>query len=93
MAKASLTLPNGTVVEIEGTVAEVRDLLQFYGGSAGSKAERREVAVSRRSQKTDRSRTTRKKQSSSDTPKSELDLSKIISLAKTCDEAENLSNP
>ncbi len=34
MPKASFTLPNGTVVTIDGTSAEVRRLLDFYGGKA-----------------------------------------------------------
>jgi hypothetical protein len=34
MAKASLTLPNGTVVQIEGTVEEVQALLAHYGSGA-----------------------------------------------------------
>jgi hypothetical protein len=32
MPKASFNLPNGTVVTIDGTPAEVRRLLDFYGG-------------------------------------------------------------
>ncbi len=34
MPKASFTLPNGTAVTIDGTSAEVRRLLEFYGGKA-----------------------------------------------------------
>jgi len=34
MAKASLTLPNGAVVQIEGTAEEVQQLLDFYSGEA-----------------------------------------------------------
>lgn len=33
MAKASLKLPNGTAVQVEGTPEEIRKLLAFYGGS------------------------------------------------------------
>ena len=34
MAKAALTLPNGTAVQIEGTVQEVQALLVYYGSGA-----------------------------------------------------------
>ena len=34
MPKASFTLPNGAAVTIDGTPAEVRRLLEFYGGKA-----------------------------------------------------------
>lgn len=91
MAKASLTLPNGTVVQIEGTAAEVKDLLEFYSGTATtSKAARAEASVSRPPRKTSRSRSMRKEESQAEPPKPGLDLSKIINLAKTCDEAENI---
>lgn len=32
MAKASLKLSNGTVVTLEGTPEEVKELLELYGG-------------------------------------------------------------
>jgi len=34
MTKASLTLPNGTVVQIDGTAEEVQALLAYYGSGA-----------------------------------------------------------
>ena len=30
MAKASIQMPNGTIVQIEGTPEEVKKLLEFY---------------------------------------------------------------
>jgi hypothetical protein len=91
MVKASLTLPNGTVVQIEGTAAEVRDLLEFYGGAGSpSKATRAEPSVSRPPRKTGRSRSPRTEESQAESSTPGLDLSKIINLAKTCDEAENI---
>src|SRR5262245_41127509 len=94
MAKASLTLPNGTVVQIEGTAAEVKDLLEFYGGSGGgsSKTARTQASASRSPRKTGRSRAPRKNQSQGDTAQPELDLSEIVNFAKTCDEAEKIES-
>lgn len=83
MAKANLTLPNGTKVEIEGTPEEVKVLLELYSGSetrkgssTPSKGRRRPV------------RTAREKKSTSDHDKQRVDLSEIINLIKSCDEAE-----
>ncbi len=83
MAKASLTLPNGTVVEIEGSADEVKALLEFYGsGTASSKPVRRKSSTRKRSS---RSSTPRK------TTKSEgVDLTEIVNLVKSCDEAEDI---
>ena len=36
MAKATIELPNGTSVVIDGTPEEVRKLLEFYGGGTPS---------------------------------------------------------
>jgi hypothetical protein len=36
MAKASIELPNGTAVNIEGTTEEIQRLLEFYGGQASA---------------------------------------------------------
>lgn len=91
MAKASLTLPNGTVVQIEGTAAEVRDLLEFYGGAGSpSRGARAEPSPSRTPRKQARSRTPREEKSQETTATPGRDLSEIINLAKTCDEAENI---
>ncbi|CAN5834539.1 hypothetical protein BH23ACT11_BH23ACT11_15550 [soil metagenome] len=38
MAMASLKLSNGTVVTLEGTPEEVKQLLELYGGSCVSDA-------------------------------------------------------
>lgn len=58
MPKASFTLANGTLVTIDGTPAEVRSLLEFYGGKPekgkraaqkpGAKAGRRKFAVEKK---------------------------------------------
>lgn len=91
MAKASLTLPNGTVVQIEGTATEVRGLLEFYGMAGGSsKATQAKIADSASSRKIDRSRAAPKRQSGTEASEASLDFSEIVNLAKNCDEAENI---
>jgi hypothetical protein len=81
MAKASLTFPNGTVVQIEGTTEEVRDLLQFYEGGTG-----RTPPGSRRPRRSP----TPRKQPAGEAGDSVPDLSAIVNLAKNCDEAEEI---
>lgn len=95
MAKASLTLPNGTVVQIEGTVEEVQALLAHYGTGAaltrGSAAEKRPAAAPpkrRRSKGAPEAST----QAQSDDGGSTPNLSEIVNLTKTCDEAENIES-
>ncbi len=88
MAKASLKLPNGTSVEIEGTTEEVRDLLQFYGGvSAHGTAPARPASapVGRK-----RAKPPSPKPVGQQAPLSGPNLSEIVNLAKTCDEAEDI---
>ena len=87
MAKAHVTLANGTKVEIDGTPEEVRQLLEFYGeggggspGSAGAKKKR------------PRSGTTKRKDTRSSLTKEQVDLSEIINLVKSCDEAEDIES-
>jgi hypothetical protein len=83
MAKASLKLPNGTVVTLEGTPEEVKHLLELYGG------ERPEASTAKGGT---RSRKPRRHAHSPGQPngKSEgkPDLSEIVTLVKNCDEAE-----
>jgi len=92
MAKASLTLSNGTVVQIEGTTEEVRDLLQFYGEGAENAppAGHRHAARSRvRTAKRERASS---KGAAGDTADSAPDLSGIVNLAKNCDDAEHIES-
>lgn len=93
MAKASLTLPNGTVVQIEGTVEEVQALLAHYGSGAAptrdSAPEKRTAATRpkrRRSKSTPDSSTQPESEGGGSTP----NLSEIVNLTKTCDEAEDI---
>lgn len=83
MAKASLTLPNGTKIILEGTPEEVQRLLELYSGATptkptSSKKGKRKKAIT--------GETTPKAGKTSESP----DLSKIINLVKTCDEAESI---
>ncbi len=79
MVKAQLTLPNGTVVEIEGSTQEVKELLEFYGGDdggGGSTGTRKEAA---------------NKAAAKDVAESgTLDLTDIVNQVKSCDEAADI---
>jgi hypothetical protein len=90
MAKASLTLPNGTVVQVEGTLDEVRDLLQFYGSAAPRPAAR---SATPKENQPARAPTKKRPPASEagggDQPGSP-NLSEIVNLAKNCDEAEDI---
>ncbi len=90
MAKASLTLPNGTVVQIEGTTEEVRGLLQFYGeGAEHAPPAPRKPAV-RSTVRTAKSARAPSKQPAGEASDSAPNLSEIVNLAKNCDEAEDI---
>lgn len=83
MPKAQLTLPNGTIVEIEGSTEEVKDLLAYYGGASGrsSPPPRKKVAKT----------STREKAAEKEVGESEtLDLTDIVNQVKSCDEAEEI---
>ncbi len=83
MAKAALKLPNGTVVEIEGSTEEVRELLEFYGGAGSGRAT---ISHKRPPKKASRKRAAANSESASDT----LDLTQIVNEVKGCDEAEDI---
>ena len=90
MAKASLTLSNGTVVQIEGTTEEVRDLLQFYEEGTGHKPPRsRKPASHGKASKPGRSPAPRR-QPAGEAGDSAPNLPEIVTLAKNCDEAEKI---
>lgn len=78
MAKASLTLRNGTVVNIEGTSQEVQQLLQFYSVPPAKEGERPPQG------KTQPASKPAKSVASSET----VDYAKIVNLVKECDESE-----
>jgi len=79
MAKASFTLPNGTVVQVEGTTEEIQRLLEFYGGKSTRPGE---IKPARRA--------ARKNKVASATESSEVDFARIVNLAKDCDEADKI---
>jgi hypothetical protein len=79
MAKASITLPNGTVVNIEGTPEEVQHLLEFYSGQPAETPRRHtsKKAVSKK-----------KAAKKTETASESVDCTEIVNLIKECDEAE-----
>lgn len=81
MPKASIKLPDGSSVAIEGSPAEVAKILALYGGASVS-TQGEKVKQKRTIQKAKEPTTAKK--DSADTP----NLPEIINLIKTCDEAE-----
>lgn len=75
MAKASLRLPNGTTVAIEGTAEEVRKLLEFYGGGKNI------VKLKKKGQKLN----DKERQEVSGT---DIEITEIVNLVKNCDQAQ-----
>lgn len=80
MPKASFTLPNGTVVSIDGTPAEVRRLLEFYGGKPekGKRAGQTHTAKSGH------------KKPSAEKKISPSRIAHIVNQIKSCPEAEDI---
>jgi hypothetical protein len=85
MARASITLPNGTVVTIEGTPEEVQQLLKHYGTDVGRKADHSKSVPKR-------GRARQAARVSGDREKSAVDWAAIVNLVKTCDEAEAIES-
>ena len=84
MAKASLKLPNGTVVTLEGTREEVKHLLELYGGEGPRVPRPAARTRGTRRSKTHASRPNPPEDKNDGKP----DLNQIVTLAKDCDEAE-----
>lgn len=77
MAKASLKLPNGTTIAIEGTPQEVQNLLEFYGDGKSQHAQPiGKVAKSAKAIK------------SKEKDKNIVNLAEIVNLVKECEEAK-----
>lgn len=87
MAKASLKLPNGTAVTLEGTPEEVKHLLELYGG------ERAEAPTAKRGTRPrkPRSRAPDERQSAGQ-GESKPNLNEIVTLVKNCDEADAIES-
>lgn len=81
MAKAHITLTNGTKVEIEGTPEEVKHLLEFYAEGNGPP---------KTTKTKKRSTSSKGKKTKSSAAKEQIDLSEIVNLVKSCDEAEEI---
>lgn len=86
MAKATVTLQNGTVVNIEGTTEEVRALLDFYGGSASHAASARSKPELKVRRKKGAARKASK--ATADAPSASANLSDIVAVVKNCEEAD-----
>lgn len=82
MPKASFTLPNGTLVTIEGSIEEVENLLNFYvGENRGNKVD----GVDTKDKSIEElSKTLTGKKAKPE----EADILQLINLIKTCDEAD-----
>lgn len=80
MPKATIKLASGAVVNIAGTVADIKELLSFYGG-LGVQHEPRA--------KTTASRPTPEK-APAQPQKEKLSLTEIVRQIKDCDEAEDM---
>jgi hypothetical protein len=80
MPKATFTLPNGTVITIDGTAAEVRNLLEFYGG----KPEKGKRAAQKPDAKASRKKSTAKNKIFP------ARIAHIVNQIKSCPEAEDI---
>lgn len=94
MAKAHITLPNGTVVAIEGTTDEIERLLTIYSDppsqpTGHSNQPRKFTQIKANNQRGE-------KKTSPDAPSSssgdQIDLMEIVNLVKTCDQSEAIEN-
>jgi len=88
MAKANLTLPNGTVVNIEGTPEEVQHLLAVYSDPL--------APASARSRASDAQRTSgpqaKVSQAAPNGGDTKVDLVEIVNLVRTCDTSERIES-
>lgn len=91
MAKASLTLPNGTAIQIEGTVEEVQALLVHYGsGSTPNPTSTSTQSTGGTPLKPRRSAPYSDTPINTENSDSTPNLAEIVNLAKTCNEAESI---
>jgi len=86
MVKASITLPNGTEVTVDGSPEEVQSLLEFYGNGAATKSTPPAPTRSKPNKKNARTKPQTTNSGDSDT----IDVAKIVNLVKNCDEAESI---
>jgi hypothetical protein len=77
MAKASFTLQNGTIIEVEGTVEEIHKLIEFYGGSIDNPTKKvNEASPSQTVYTLKRDKL------------EDSDLAEVVNTIKTCEQAE-----
>jgi hypothetical protein len=81
MAKATIELPNGTSINIEGTPEEVRKLLEFYGAASTGR-----VPDSKKEKKPKKRVTAANKPDTTEQP----NLPEIVNLIRNSDEAEKI---
>jgi len=80
MAKATLTLQNGTSVQIEGTTEEIKKLLEFYGGEpvrSGNRTPSLKTPLKRQPRPAEKEG-------------SPVDLASILKIAKDCEDADKI---
>ncbi|MCX5904939.1 MAG: hypothetical protein NTV89_16040 [Proteobacteria bacterium] len=82
MPKATVTLASGAVVNIEGTTAEVKDLLAFYGAAHADPQEKKKATPAPRTA----GKSTAKAQTE------EFSISEIVKHVKDCDEADEIES-
>jgi hypothetical protein len=87
MAKATVKLPNGTLVTVEGTPEEVAKLLEFYSAKTPSGKTTTPLKQKRRIKS---KKSTGELADQKGEP--EADLSQIVNLIKNCDEAEAIES-
>ena len=89
MPKAHIALPNGTVVEIEGTVEEVKSLLEFYGDAAPTPTIQKTTSRKSRT-KSARSGTSGGSAASGAAADVEarVDITEVVNIIRSCSEAE-----
>lgn len=83
MAKATLKMPDGTLVEIEGTAGEIERLLEFYSNRASQSEPTLQASTPPKKKQA-------RKQTASVDSDNKPDLAKIVNLVKDCDEAEQI---
>jgi hypothetical protein len=84
MAKATLKLPGGAIVTLEGTPEEVQHLLAHYGGASARPLPSAKA-------KRPASKASRPTRAASANDESAPDLNEIVNLVKNCDEADGIA--
>jgi hypothetical protein len=92
MAKASLTLPNGTVVQVDGTIEEVRELLKWCGSSTAQGASTSPKPIPRATKRVPKRVPKIRAQPEIENDETSPNLSEVVNLTKTCDDAEEIEH-